>query len=324
VEARTVAGTESPEMADAVARALVAGGARVVMGGLANEPCERCAQVLVTELGAGDFRVEVTQERHSASARLHFSADSPLFDRARAISIQTRLLVTWDHAPLAKAKEARVRRAPETPAGAPVVVGAKPPSESTPSTFDPSDILPTPSSPKPATAIASPASHPTPNPPEVAEAAVLAAPRPALPMPREKKAELAGAKPVEREPEFEVVKRQPRSDVEIREEHAVHNRWPWIPTLIGAGAAVGTGICAYAARRRYNDLSNKKLAYGQAEDIRDAGKNWQTASLVFAGVAATGLTIGLIGFFSEPEQEPRVVISPAVGGGMIALVGGLP
>jgi hypothetical protein len=341
VEARTAAGAELPEIADAVARALVAGGARVVMGGPANEPCERCAQILVTELDAGNFRVEVTQERHSASTRLRLSAGSSLFDRARAISIQARLLITWEAAPTAKAKEGHGRKPPNV-AAAPVVPPAPAPVQPAPdstSTFDRSEFLPDPPAPRPPVAIVPPplrtadatassvpaAPRPTPPPPRETASAVPAAPRPAPPPPREavEKKGLALVKPAGKEPLRESAKSS-RADVEIREENPVGNRWPWIPTLIGAGAAVGAGICAYTARKRYDSLSDKKLAYDRAVGIRDEGKNWQTASFVFAGVAAAGLTAGLIGFLSELKGDARVVLSPIVGGGMIALAGGLP
>jgi hypothetical protein len=34
-------------------------------------------------------------------------------------------------------------------------------------------------------------------------------------------------------------------------------QWPWIPTIVGSGAAVAAGICAVVARDRYNALSDK-------------------------------------------------------------------
>ena len=68
VEAGTPTGVEVPELAEAVARALVASGARVFLGGPANDPCPRCARVAVTDLGQGRCRIEVTQDSRTTSA----------------------------------------------------------------------------------------------------------------------------------------------------------------------------------------------------------------------------------------------------------------
>ena len=82
VEASSIAGASLPELADAVARALVASGARVVLGGPTSEPCQYCAKVVVREVRPGIFRVGVSQDRHKAAAHLKLPTSSSLFTKS--------------------------------------------------------------------------------------------------------------------------------------------------------------------------------------------------------------------------------------------------
>lgn len=129
VEAVNQAGVAMPELADAVARALVAGGARVVLRGPTSGPCVYCAKVLVVETASGSCRIDLGQDQHESSAVLHFPGASTLFDRARAIAIQARLLLTSNTGEETRGKEAPakpvVRRSERKPSPAPAASASR-------------------------------------------------------------------------------------------------------------------------------------------------------------------------------------------------------
>ena len=319
VEAATTGGVELPELADAVARALVASGARVVLRGPSSGPCPYCAKVAVIETGQGNCRVEVNQERHTASAKLQFPAGSPLFDRARAIAIQARLLVTWETHPDARTKDAVARSSlrrsdkPERKSSVEHVVPELPLASAAPLPSKETETVPS--------------RQPEAVPPQVTKPPVVSERRgdaPAL------HADRTGAKTAERA-ETEKPKLAQSQPVLAEEVASAglgprRKQWPWIPTVLGSGAAVAAGICAVVARERYDALSDKSQPYQTAVELKAAGQNWQLASIVLSGVAVVGLTTGLIGFITRSSERPAIAASalPMPGGGMIAVAGDLP
>jgi hypothetical protein len=322
VEATTTAGVELPELADAVARALVVSGARVVLRGPSSGPCLYCAKVAVFEAEQGSCRVEVQQEQHTASAKMQFPVGSPLFDRARAIAIQARLLVTWETNPDARSKDAVAppsarkseRRNPmeRTSPKAHVVM-----AEPTPLPFQQAELVP---GPKPQS---TPVQIPAPMPERRVRTELV---EPALSVDR------VGASPVDRAESKKIEPASARPERELPAELAVvrleprTSRWPWIPTVVGSGAAVMAGICAVLARDRYNALSDKSQPYQAAQTLKSDGQSWQVASFVLSGVAVAGLTTGLIGFATRSSERSSLsaVAAPMAGGGMIAVAGDWP
>ena len=322
VEAATTAGAELPELVDAVARALVASGARVVLRGPSTGSCHYCAKVVVVEAGQGSCRVEVSQERHAASATLHFPAGSPLFDRARAISIQARLLVTWETNPESRAKEAVARPAARKPERKIRVENSDP-------------------EPRIATAGATPIKEAELVPGPQPEPAPIRIPEPSIVPERRVETALvapvtyvdrAGKKPAERAEGKKAELARARSERAQTEDIASASlgpqkkQWPWIPTIVGSGAAVAAGICAVVARDRYNALSDKSQPLKTAQAKKAEGPKWQLASFVLSGVAVAGLTTGLIGFVTRSTERSSVsaVATPIPGGGMIAVAGDWP
>jgi hypothetical protein len=103
-------------------------------------------------------------------------------------------------------------------------------------------------------------------------------------------------------------------------------QWPWIPTVLGSGAAVAAGICAVVARDRYNALSDKSQPYQTAQALKTEGQNWQLVSIVLSGVAVASLTTGLIGFVTRSTEPSSFafVAAPMSGGGLVAVAGDLP
>jgi len=342
VEATSASGAGLPELTDAVARALVAGGARVVLKPPASEPCAYCARVVVVESGPGVCRVEVSQERHRAAATLRLPAGSPLLDRARAIAIQARLLVTWETSAAAKPREVAARPparkldrsasaersllAPEsarTEVAAPVAAPAREPM--------PSPVLPSerPLAREPLAGARPPGVGPVapPKPPpraEVksvtrAEAKLPAEDRPAVEIAREAPAEPERRTPAKRvRPESDAAR---AADLTASVPAVRKPLWPWIPTAIGAGGAVAAGACALLARDRYNGLSDRTQPYTRAQALKSEGESWQLASFVLAGVAVAGVGTGVVGFAT---RSPVVTAAPVPGGGVVALTGGLP
>jgi hypothetical protein len=323
VEAATKMGADLPELADAVARALVAGGARVVLGGPTSEPCLYCAKIAVIQSGEGTCSIEVNQARHAASATLSFPPGSPLFDRARAIAIQARLLVTWETGPEAKAKDAAVRPAShkterkvtaDRSAGEQVVARSEPTTpvanETQPGG---TDAQPEPTRGRTPDPLVSPERH--------TEAATPA-----------NNVERTGAKSVAqsdaKKPESGKARPERTLAVDVQPASAARpeKQWPWIPTLLGSGSAVAAGICAVVARSRYNALSDKSQPYASAQALKTGGQNWQVASIVFSGVAAVGLGAGLVGFATRAANHASVtaVAAPIPGGGLVAIAGELP
>ena len=304
VEAATSAGEDLPELADAVARALVASGAHVVLHSPTSGPCLYCAKVAVVQTSEGQCRVEVSQDRRAAAAVLQFPAASPLLDRARAIAIQARMLVTWDTTTESRTRDTAARppghRAEPKPDG-----GL---SESSAARAE--------SGPPPVAALdgfSNPFAGPerAPGPASTAERTPEA--KHASP---EKSAAPAERKPPQPEPA--VSRRARPAEASAVRVAPARKRWPWIPTLLGSGAAVAAGICALVARERYDGLSDRSQSYASALALKDSGESWQTASFVLAGVAAVGFGTGIFGFAT------RAAVAPLPGGGMVALAGAFP
>jgi hypothetical protein len=330
VEASTAAGTELPELAEAVARALVAGGARVVLRGPGSGPCENCTRVGITEAAPGSYRVDVTYRDRAASTVLRLPQGSLLFDRARAIAIQTRLLVTWDSGPETKVAAARpsrrtkaavqADRPPESRSGTAAAVAS-------PSAPRPYDFLPdldqapaaeAPSVPPVRTAQSEPQA-PSPKAEAEAEKPVTAASadRGQDSRGRHEAAPAKSSRPL---------KTGATVDLSASGDELAPRRWPWIPTAIGAGAAIGAGICAVVARNRYNGLSDKGQSYDSARGLKSQGEAWQVAAFVLGGVAVAGLGTGIVGFSTGPSRgsSATALVSPVPGGGMVTLAGDLP
>jgi len=322
VEATTTAGAALPELADAISRALVASGARVVLRGPSSDSCLYCAKVAVIEAEQGSCRVEVSQERHTASAALNFPAGSPLFDRARAIAIQARLLVTWETGPDSRAKEGVARpstRRPErkilvedadpetrvaTAGTAPfkeagLVSGARP--ESIPVRSSDPVVVP---ERRGDTVLVAPVTYADRTGAQLADRA------------QPQKSETARARP----------QRAQREEVVAVSLEPQKRQWPWIPTILGSGAAVAAGICAIVSRDRYNALSDRSQPYQTAQALKGEGQNWQIASFVLSGVALAGVSTGLIGFvMRSPERASlSAVAAPMPGGAMLAVAGEWP
>jgi hypothetical protein len=340
VEATTDAGAGLPELADAVARALVASGARVVLRGPSSGACEYCARVTVTELRPGSFRVEASQDRHAASATLRLPADSSLLDRARAIAIQARLLVTWRNS-AEPGRATATRPAVRRPDGKPA---PEPPSPA-------AATLALPPMPAPERSLALPEPAPLPALPRPAPAPLPVPPRPEPPA-AERRAEPVdppAAKYAESAPdpsrvdrvEAKPVRRAETSGAEPRRSRSVsltvtdrprtgpasqRPQWPWIPTAVGAGAAVGAGICAWMAWSRYDALADRTRDYSSAKALKSSGERWQLASFILSGTAVVGIGTGIVGFAtrSSGSQPLTAVASPLPDGGMLAIAGAFP
>jgi hypothetical protein len=253
---------------------------------------------------------------------LNFPAGSPLFDRARAIAIQARLLVTWETSPdtrhKATAARSSTRKSERKSAIEPPVPKAK---VAVAVSMSPAPI-------KEAELAAGPASLRIPDP-VVAQKqrvdAVLAAPVTRVDQADSK---TAATQPENKAPET-VRARSPRGpSVEVASVslQPYEKRWPWIPTMVGSGAAVAAGICAVVARDRYNALSDKSQPFQSAQALKGEGQNWQLASFVLSGVAVAGLATGLIGFVTRsPERSSlSAVATPIPEGGMVAVAGDWP
>jgi hypothetical protein len=319
VEAGTAAGVELPELAEAVARTLIASGARVFLGGPANKPCARCARVAVTDLGQGRCRIDITQGAHMASTILNLGESSPLFDRARAIAIQVRLLVRGepvDRLPESSGRplvrKGAAKPAPERPGVESPAIADSPPVETRSAPELPRE-------PGASVSVASPVA-PLPSTRRTEASATTPLPKPALaersPPPRRQ------AEEEKRQSE----RSEPADVVHLRKAKTTSARWPWIPVTIGVGATVAAGLCALAARDRYDALSNKSRSYPQAVSLRQDGKNWQTTAFIASGVAVAGLGLGIWGFVTSGSAakplSPTMAMIP--GGAMVALTGGLP
>lgn len=89
-------------------------------------------------------------------------------------------------------------------------------------------------------------------------------------------------------------------------------RWAWVPVAAGAVSA-GFGAFAYNhAAQRHDELTGTQgLDRGKAEELRDSGKSWQTASRVGLGLGVVGLLTGatmyLLGGTSAPVTPVATV-----------------
>jgi hypothetical protein len=273
---------------------------------------------------------------------LHLPAGSSLLDRARAIAIQARLLMSWQVIPESRPREAAARFARKGEARASGEVTRARPVVSAPV---PSPILdaasvqpvaPTPvASQPPVRPVEAPAvyyasrseSQSTDRPAEVRSDIKPSMPPandgpvPSVVAHVEAKTETASEGPAAQP---SVSKgRLVVADLAAKRTFGLKRQWPWIPTAMGSGAAAAAGICALISRGHYNALSDRAQTYDSAVSHKAAGESWQTAALVLSGVAVVGLGTGLIGFATRPPAGPTVsaVASPMPGGGMIAIAG---
>ena len=302
VEAGTMSGVDLPEVAEAVAHALVASGARVVMGGPANDPCARCARVVVVDMGAGHCRVDVTQNQHTSSVGLTFDAETTLFERVRSIAIQARLLVTRESTPETKRKEPRNRtggHTPEASAERDTVPGAQKSSE----------------------AVAVPNEDELREPTRSKEGSM---PPPASPLvSTNRSAESDEARPEARKPALLLL---PGPEAVAQSWKAGSLRWQWIPTVVGASAAVASGLCWLMAKRRYDAMADKSRLQVEVIELKEEGEAWQTAAIVTSSVAVIGLATGIVGFATAGSGKSTVTPTATVlrSGGLVALTGTLP
>lgn len=325
VEAVAAAGTELPELREAVSRALLVGGARVVMRGPTAGACEYCTRIKVTELSPGIFRIEVLDQDNTASTTLDLSPGTRLLDRARAIAIHARLLVgqsTGANSPTqAEARPTRIPKAKPTPPASSLVT--------TPPVPQPLARVPEPGPVRdvPASAPNIPPQPPPSTTPEQGPVRRMAeVRRPVLSEAKvaETKKSSAGQRETEAIPTPAVVEtaRTELADVKTTSRP----KWPWIPTAVAAGAGLAAGLCALMARDRYNGLSDRSQPVERARSLKSSGERWQTTSYVLAGVAAAGLAVGIVGFALPVSggRTANAALAPIPGGGMAMMTWGMP
>jgi len=356
VEVITAAGAALPELAEAVARALVVGGARVVLRGPTSGPCESCGEVRVIEMKPGMCRVEVRHEQYAAATTLHLPLASSLFDQARAIAIQAHLLMPWQAAARSKTKEAAgpLARSPAArtkhdhrarPHALPIATSKAEPSVSlvpgnAPTTDVPPALVPLPTPPRAeAERLGSVVEvQPRVVPPSrvdskplggTGESALLArsatrrdesSPASRYAGTRESRVRTAVAQSPD---EARVL---PAEGLVTPRTAAPKPQWPWIPTAIGASAAGAAAVCAVVARGHYNALSDQSQTYDSARAHKSAGEHWQTASWVLSGAAVVGVATGIVGFArrSSGGSSTATTASPVPGGGIITVAGNFP
>jgi hypothetical protein len=302
VEAGTMSGVDLPELAEALAHALVSSGARVVLGGPANDPCSHCARVVVLDMGQDRCRVDVIQNQHTSSVGLTFDAETTLSERVRAIAIQARLLVKWEVTSEAKHKELRNRaegHSPEARTDQAAVAGEEKSGEMVAATSE-GDLR-----------------EPARGEKSVVQPTV--APR----VPSAGSVARIKAKPDARKPTMVLL---PGPDVVTQSAETGSPRWPWIPTAVGASAAVATGLCLLMAKRRYDAMADKSRLHVEIIELQTEGEAWQTAAIVTSSVAVIGLATGIIGFVTTGSHKTTIAPTATVlnGGGLVALTGTLP
>ncbi|MGD0838314.1 MAG: hypothetical protein ABSB49_16875 [Polyangia bacterium] len=306
VEAVSETGAALLDLTEAVGRALVGSGGRVVLGSPNSAPCNRCVKIRVTESGPGSFRVEVYQHGKLARSMLRLPDQSSLFDRARAIAIHVRLLAGGEereHGSLGKGRpEGKEAQAPVEVAPVP------PPASAASEVAEPSDPF-----------------EPRVEPRTVAS---------------EGEAEGSGPEPARASPAKEEVEEDsagPRpvvAEVNLTRSRKAW-RWPWLPMVVGTAAAVSAGACAMLALSRYTSLANKMQPYDSAQSLKSSGQSWQLASFILSGVAAAGVGVGIVGFaLGSPDARPEAgkitggkitaMVAPVPGGGLAALEGAWP
>jgi hypothetical protein len=302
VEAGTMGGVDLPELADALAHALVSSGARVVLGGPVNDPCSHCARVVVLDMGQNRCRVDVTQNQHTSSVGLTFDAETTLFEKVRAIAIQARLLVKWETTPEVKREEPRNRtevHSPEARAAGNAVAGVEKSSE-----------------------VVTAPSEGNPRKPAHNEKGAARSPVDTQ-VPAAGSAEKVEAKPDARKPARVLL---PGPDIVAQSSEAGSPRWPWLPTAVGASAGVAAGLCLLMAKRRYDAMADKSRLHVEIIELQNEGKAWQTAAIVTSSVAVIGLTAGILGFVTAGSRKTTITPTATVlsGGGIVALTGTLP
>jgi hypothetical protein len=259
---------------------------------------------------------------------LHLPTGSQLFDRARAIAIQARLLVTWETGEEPRGKEAVSRSSARKPETRPTVERPLPPSEVAAPSLPPAppavyERLPSASELVPA---------PVREPPAAVERRRENAAAAPLPAERAETTTRPEARPERRleakpkEAERTAARALPPAPAAEVSTGPAKPLWPWIPTVVGVGAGIGAGICALWARSDYNGLSNRNRSYDEARALKSNGERLQLASFVLTGVAVVGVGAGIVGFVTRRSGGSSVsaAASPLPGGGMIAVAGTLP
>ena len=284
IDARSESGSDTPEIREAIARALVAGGMRVILGGK-DQDCDRCARVSIVEIKGGTYEIQVDQDRRHASSLVRLAIDTPLLDKARALAVQVRLLTK----PAPRPAIPRHTGTKVTPAL--VTVTTEP--------------LPIPDLPKPTpmtTVVPAPASPP----------AIPVSARPAIP------SEPASAKPAAPvdSPALAAKADPPRLAGETP-------RWPYIPLSIGVAAGISAAVCGLLARDRYDALANRNWSLAEARSLKSQGENLQVAGVVLGGTAVVGSLVAWVGF-SKKGKPYRPAALATADGMWVGVVGELP
>jgi hypothetical protein len=173
-------------------------------------------------------------------------------------------------------------------------------------------------------------SMPPPTPPPPPELP----PPPAVEAPQQETPAVAAAEPAkveakEEPPAVEPIRKpvipQPISTEPPPEIERGFGAWPWVTGGLGLGAGIAAGGCALIARSHYLALSDHSIPQPDALVHRDDGKSWQTASLVFSGVAVAGLAATLVLELRSPKRESLTITgAPVSGGAILGVAGRLP
>lgn len=318
VEAVAAAGAELPELREAVARALVVGGARVVMRGPTTGACEYCTKVKVIEMVPGVFRIEIDDQDNAASTTLDLSSGTRLLDRARAIAIHTRLLIGR---PSGSPNQADTQARPTHTGKARVASASSAPVPPSPETRD------RPSASSPSVDLSAQSERAPVHPGREESKPPSRTAEVKRPAPAEAKvAEAAPAPPVQRKTEGAPTRAVLETVTTAPAASSATPRWPWIPMAVGVGAGLAAGVCALVARERYNELSDKTQSLESARSLKSSGESWQWASYLLAGAAAAGVAVGIAGFVLSPSggHTATATVAPLPGGGMAMMAWGLP
>jgi hypothetical protein len=118
----------------------------------------------------------------------------------------------------------------------------------------------------------------------------------------------------------------PAPETVAQASKATSPHWPWIPTAVGAGAAVAAGLCLLVAKSRYDAMADRSKLHVEIIELKNEGEAWQTAAMVTSGVAVIGLATGIVGFATAGSRKSAITPTATVlrGGGLVALTGVLP
>jgi len=285
-----------------------------VLGGQTSAPCLHCAQVTIVELDSGRYHIEVRRNQRVASTTLRLGQANAIFDTARAIAVQTRLLAHL--VPSSRSGDADIAARPS---------GRKPSGKE--GDEQPARPVLTKTEPLVSPVAALPPNPVTPHPARSSAPAQPAAPVPvAATTPRDVVGRAAAVVPAKAGASKVRTSSSPEVKSDAKSHASSRPWWPWIPTVVGAGSAVGATVCAILSRERYDALSNQSRPLQQAVQLKSSGENWQTASIALSAAAAVGLTVGLVGFLSRSPRDHSVALTAGVfsDGGLIAVTGALP